>query len=455
MKSSLAYISALVALSYATVTLLDPSDYVDLEADTNDNVLAADYENPGATYQTITITGPYYFFDNETILARETYSVDKNDTSVIVITEESNINMTYIDVIKNGYASSLNQASFYGANAAINVANASVSYIDHSNITTRNGAANIYAYGTNTTVFVTNTDLYSSGPCAHGLYASGNGTIYASNVRQYSGGIRSSAFAGDGPAGYLYISDSIAHTAERGSAIFYALGEAYATNIVGIADNSPSLFSDGGQKSVFENVDFTAGLLAGTVLFCSQPRETGASLSFSNSRLTTTGENMPGLWFGNIIAEVQILATTINTTSGILVVANSSRITPEFDYFAGAEYSSYVLPAIVDIAVSSSELEGDLVTYNGSSITWTLGDYSTWTGTAYSKNGEGTVGVNLDATSKWVVTADTVVQNITVANLSSIVDQGYSISYNLSSSANAWLNGGTVQLFGGGKLTPS
>ncbi|KAJ5287400.1 hypothetical protein N7478_003086 [Penicillium angulare] len=331
MRSSFTHISAFVALSHAAVTLLDPSDYLDLGVDADDNALAADYENPGATYQTIAITGPHYFFDNETTLARETYTVDQNDTSVIVITEESNIDMTYIDVIKNGYASSLNQASFYGANAAINVANASVSYIDHSNITTRNGAANIYAYGTNTTVVVTNTDLYSSGPLL--------------------GGIRSSAFAGDGPAGYLHISDSVAHTAERGSAIFYALGEAYATNVVGIADHSPGLFSDGGQKSAFDNVDFTAGLLAGTVLFCSQPRETGASLSF-----------------------IQILATMINTISGILVVANSSRITPEFDYFAGAEYSSYVLPAIVDIAVSSSELEGDLVTYNGSSITWTLGD---------------------------------------------------------------------------------
>ncbi|KAJ5669839.1 hypothetical protein N7462_010909 [Penicillium macrosclerotiorum] len=108
---------------------------------------------------------------------------------------------------------------------------------------------------------------------------------------------------------------------------------------------------------------------------------------------------MPGLWFGNIIAEATLSSTTINKTSGILMVANSSRITPEFAYFAGAEYSRYVLPAIVDIAVTESTLAGDLVTYNGSSISWTLGNHSTWTGTAYSKSHNGTVGIPLDASS--------------------------------------------------------
>ncbi|KAJ5669840.1 hypothetical protein N7462_010910 [Penicillium macrosclerotiorum] len=173
-------------------------DYLDSAADASDNALAADHENPGATYQTIAITGPYYFSDNDTTLEYQTFSVDRNDTSVIVVTKDADVNMTHIDVVKNGYSCSLNQASFFGANAAMSVANASVAYIDHSNITTRNGAANLYAYGSGTTVTITDSDIYSSGPCAHGLYASANGTIYTSNVRQYSGGIRSSAFAGDG-----------------------------------------------------------------------------------------------------------------------------------------------------------------------------------------------------------------------------------------------------------------
>ncbi|KAJ5651983.1 hypothetical protein N7507_009409 [Penicillium longicatenatum] len=453
MKYSL-YLCAFWPLAFASITLLDPSDYVDVNADDSDNALAMDYKNPGVTYQTISVTGPYYYSDKDVSLAHRVYEVKKNDTSVIVVTDSSDANMSSVDVIKYGYASSLNQASFFGVNAAINVANASTANIANSNITTRNGAANLYAYGTNTTVTITNSDMYSSGPCAHGVYAAGNATVYAAGIRQYSGGIRSSAFAGDSPGGYLHINNSVAHTAERGSAIFYALGEAYGTDLVGVAENSPSLFSDGAQKAVFENADFTAGLLAGTVMFCSTPRQSGASLSFTNSHLTTTGETMAGLWFGNVIAEVKLYSTTISTRSGILVIANSSRITPEFDYFAGAEYSSFVLPAIVDIDVEESTLVGDLVTYNGSSISWGLGNHSTWTGTAYSIGNNGSVAVSLDSTSTWIVTADTVLQNITTTRLSNIHDQGHTIYYDSSSNANSWLNSSTVRLPAGGRLSP-
>lgn len=45
-------------------------------------------------------------------------------------------------------------------------ANASTGILDHVNITVHNGAANVYAYGTDTVVNVSNAWLYSSGPVA-------------------------------------------------------------------------------------------------------------------------------------------------------------------------------------------------------------------------------------------------------------------------------------------------
>ncbi|GCB25755.1 hypothetical protein AAWM_08640 [Aspergillus awamori] len=456
MMAPIQLLLACLPLALATVTVLDPSDYADLAADATDNTLEADYttDNGGPQYLLYNITGPYYYSDEDGEIDHQTLTVDANDTSVLVVTEGSAVNVSYTDVIKEGYSTWLNQASFFGVNAAINVANASTAYIDHSNVTVHNGAANIYAYGTGTTVYVSNTDLYSSGPVSHGLYAAGNGTIYASNLRHYSGGERSSSFSGDSPGGYIYVTDAIAHTAGVGSAIFYTLGDSYGKDVVGKSENGPSLFSDGAQSSVFENVDFTAGLLAGTVMFSSSTRSSGASLSFSNSRLTTLGDDMAALWFGNLIASATLHATELNTTSGILVIANASQVTQSFDHFVGWEENSSIQPAQATVTVTESTLSGDIVAYNGSSISWSLAEYSSWTGTASTGRGTAYLAVALDKTSTWTLTQNVYLQNFTNADTTNgnIASQGYSIYYNASSSANAWIKSANTTLPGGGSL---
>lgn len=454
----------LLAAAYfarGSVTIVDPSNYADLTADAADNAIMADYttDNGGPMDLIYDITGPYYYRDKDVTQSYKNLSVDKNDTSVVVGTDGSQINLTYVTVVKEGYSTWLTQASFYGVNAAVNIANKSISYIKHSNITVHNGAANIYAYGTGSTVYVSDVDLYSSGPVSHGLYAAGNGTIYAFNIRQYSGGNRASSFSGDNPGGYLHVKDAVAHTAGIGSAIFYTLGESYGTDIIGKAENAPCVFSDGGQKSVFKNVDFTCGLLAGTVIFSSSMRGTGASLTFENSRLTTTGDDMGGLWFGNIIASAEIIASEINTASGVLVIANSSQVTQSFDYFAGSEQNPSIKPAEVTITVSESTLEGDIVAYNGSSISWSLTDHSEWTGAARlgGKSGTATFSISVDKTSTWTLTEDAHLHSFKNGDSSfkNIKSQGHNIYYNPSHSHNSWLKRKTVSLSGGGKLKPS
>lgn len=86
-------------------------------------------------------------------------------------------------------------------------------------------------------------------PAAHGLYASGDGKIIATNVRHYPGGYRCSSFAGDSPANYVKVENAVGHTAGIGSGIFYALGEIVATNVIGWAEISPILFMDGKQTA--------------------------------------------------------------------------------------------------------------------------------------------------------------------------------------------------------------
>lgn len=320
-----------------------------------------------------------------------------------------------------------------------------------------NGAANIYAYGTDTVVTVDHAWLYSSGPVSHGIYASGNGTVYASHVQQYSGGKRSSSFSGDSPAGYVHVSDSVAHAAGIGSATFYALGEIYADNVVSLSENGPVVFMDGTQKAYLTNCDATAGLLGGVAIFSSSERESGAILSLTSSKITTLGDTMPGLWFGNVIIDVSLNDTQLITSSGVLVVSNFSQITQDFDYYADYSQQPTLSPAEVYVTVAESDLVGDLVAYNGSSISWTLNSYSNWTGTAYSGYGDAYFDVYLDATSFWTLTNTTTIQNLTSedSTLSNIYSNGFDLYYNANATGSASLKGQTISLNGGGSAIPS
>lgn len=325
------------------------------------------------------------------------------------------------------------------------------------NVTTHNGAANIYAFGSGTTVTVDNAWLYSSGPTSHGLYASGNGTIRASSIHHYSGGNRCSSFSGDTPAGYVHVNNAVAHTDGVGSAICYALGLCNMTNVIGHASRSPVTFSDGPQTTIWKNSDITAGLLAGTVLFSSMTRQAGASVTLDNSKLTVLEDSMPAMWFGNIIATGNIVSSQINNTaSGILAVANYSQVTQDFDYFASYADNNKLSPAEVSLNVRDSTISGSLIAYNKSSISLDLSQYSRWTGNAHAGFGTALFGVALDKTSKWSLTATTHLQNFTNldSTLSNIASNGYNIRYNKSAPANKAWAGKTATLPGGGKLMP-
>lgn len=290
-----------------------------------------------------------------------------------------------------------------------------------------------------------------------GLYASGNGTIYGDSISHFSGGHRSSSFSGDSPKGIIYVSNSLAHSTGIGSATFYALGEIFADNVVSVSENGPVVFMDGAQNVSISHSDCTAGLLGGLMIFSSQVRIAGASIDVSDSKITTTGDDMPALWFGNVIADVSLYNVEIDTASDVLVVANYSQVTQDFDYYASYADNSALSPAEVYITVAESSLTGDLVSYNESYISWNLTEYSSWTGASYSGYGTGYADVLLDATSNWTLSADSYVQNLTSADttLSNIASSGYTLYYNSSALLNSWLDGQTITLSGGGSVTPA
>lgn len=239
-----------------------------------------------------------------------------------------------------------------------------------------------------------------------------------------------------------------------GSAIFYVLGYIEAHNVVGYTERAPVLFMDSDQSVVIYNSDLTAGFLGGIVSFSSSDKNSGASVKFIDSILATEND-IACLTFGNVVADVEITRTELKPSNGVLVSANTSQVTQDFDEFIVSGSGDAI------VTVSESVLTGDLLAINGSTIQWYLEDYSYWTGSVVIQEETSTdvtgFGVYLDETSTWVLTGDQTLVNFTdaVANLSNIIDNGYSIYYDESSDVNSWLDGATISLSGGGSVAPS
>ena len=457
MRNASLILSFLSAAS-ASIVVGDPSDTIPASQWASDNAIKANYDVPVIYYQTNANTAPYIAKGRQhKSYQNEVLQTESNDTSVVIATNGSTVDLMDTKIIKFGYSSDLIQASFFGLNAAVLVANKSEVYISDVNITSHNGAANVYAYGSDTVVYVDNLWMYSSGPVSHGLYASGNGTIKAKNVRTYSGGNRCSSFSGDNPAGYLYIDDAVAHTSGIGSAIGFVLGEMNLTNVVGSADKSPAFFSIGDAHGSCTNCELEAGLLAGLVIF-GLSEGAGVNLfHLDHTKVTITDETAPALWFGGITAEVYLRHTEFVTESNILAVANYSTITQEFNFYAGYDDDPTAISAAhAQVYVEHSTLTGDLIAYNGSTLGLHFTDHSYWTGKGSIGYGVAQLGVSLDASSTWNVTGNTSLQNLTNADttFSNVISNGFSVEYNSSAPANSALRGKTIKLQGGGKVSP-
>jgi hypothetical protein len=114
-------IVSLAGIAAAVVSLTDLSDVIPPSLWTADNGIVPDYSVPFISVQPSPIIAAYTFDDNSTSIDHESFSTALNQTSVILVANSAELNLSFVDVQKTGYASNLLESSFYGFNAAINI----------------------------------------------------------------------------------------------------------------------------------------------------------------------------------------------------------------------------------------------------------------------------------------------------------------------------------------------
>jgi hypothetical protein len=103
---------------------------------------------------------------------------------------------------------------------------------------------------------------------------------------------------------------------------------------------------------------------------------------------------------------------------------------------------------------------GDIMAIEPSYLTWTLNQYSGWTGRVAMPTFDTMsphVDIFIDNTSNWTLTNESWVQTLSSANpdLSNIfAPEGVVLHYNASSEFNGYLQGKNFDLVGGGSAMP-
>lgn len=120
-KMHSAYLLVLSGMARAAVSITDPSDVISPALWADDNAIVPNYSVPFISVQPSPIIAAYAFEGNSTAIDHETFSTALNQTSVILAADGAELNLSYVEVVKSGYASNLLESSFYGFNAAINI----------------------------------------------------------------------------------------------------------------------------------------------------------------------------------------------------------------------------------------------------------------------------------------------------------------------------------------------
>lgn len=80
--------------------------------------MGADIPTVMYSYLTSSIKSEQYFTGsgNDSSINYKSLCTSQNDTSVIVVSEGASLTLNNVNLLKYGYTSDLNQASFYGVN---------------------------------------------------------------------------------------------------------------------------------------------------------------------------------------------------------------------------------------------------------------------------------------------------------------------------------------------------
>jgi len=398
----------------------------------------------GSGSPTVTGTGAY---TKSGTASDQKISAASSNQSGIRISDGKTLTLTNSAITKSGKTTSEDESNFYGLNAGVAALNKSTIKLSNSSITTdADGANAAFAYGSGSTVTLDNVIINTSANSSRGLDATFGGTVNANKVTISTKGAHCAALATDRGEGTINVTNSKAVTSGTDSPAIYSTGKITVSESVLTGLGAEAMVIEGKNSITLKNCQATGTINNGVMMY----QSTSGDAAVGTSNLSITGGSLT----------VKAGATFFITNTDAVITLNNTKLTGTATLIKAAATSRWGQTGSnggnVTLTANSEDISGNVTVDKISTAAMTL-NKSVYTGTINKENTAKSVSIKLSKDSTWKVTGTSYLTSITDADttLSNIKDNGNTIYYDSTNSTNSWLNGKTVSLSGGGKLTPA
>ena len=307
------------------------------------------------------------------------------------------------------------EADFYGDNAAIFAANGATLNLSNMVVETNGTHANaVFSYGEGTSVNVSDSYIETSGNCSGGIMTTGGGTMNAENLTINTSGNSSAAIRSDRGGGTVTVTGGSYTTSGTGSPVIYSTADITVNNAEMESTASQGVVVEGKNSVTLNNVELTADnntknsdksdYYQAVMIYQSMSGDADegtSSFTMNGGRLTNAN--------GDIFF-VNNTATTIDLT-GAEIINNGDGI---FLRAAAAGWGSEGSNGgHVNMTAADQEIKGDMAVDEVSELNLYLKDNSSFTGAINSDGEAGSVYVEIEEGSRWVLTGDSYITSLT------------------------------------------
>lgn len=384
----------------------------------------AEYDYSGELSGKLIADGKEVTSDGESI---ESTTADEN---ALLAQNGGVLKVTGAEITKSGDDSNGDNCNFYGINSSVlSTGEGSEVYLSDSKISST-GEGNNGVFATDSgTAYLNGVEINTTkGSNSRGLDATYGGVIYGNDLTVSTAKDHCAALATDRGGGYISVTNSSLATAGNGSPLIYSTGDIEVDNVTGTATGSQIAGMEGLNRIVINNStlestnDATSGsdpIKNGVILYQSTSGDADTASSDAcefeavDSTLKTSISDGAMFYVTNTKANVVLQNTTLDFDSENVQLLNAAGNSSNNWGTEGKNGGDVTFTAI------NETMSGNVYTDKISSVDMSLTDGSTWTGVS---EGENNLNVTVDGTSKWVVTEDTTVADLNVADGAQIVD---------------------------------
>ena len=369
----------------------------------------------------------------------KTYAATSADQNAALVQKAGTLTVKNSTLTKSGDDSNGDNCNFYGINSILLAVNkGSTAYISESTLSADSEGSNGIFSTDNANVYAYKDTINTTAGNSRGLDATYGGTIVADSMNISTKGDHCASIATDRGGGNISVTNSTLATAGSGSPLLYSTGDIEVDNVTGTATGSQIAGMEGLNTIKIYNSTLTSTLTKATasdpiadgiIIYQSTSGDaestTGSAALFeaSNSTLKSSIASGAMFYFTNTSANVVLSGTTLDFDSSN---ANLMTIEGNSSNNWGTAGSN---GAKVNFTGLGETLKGNISADTISSLNLFLLENTTYTGaTSIATNSVNTsktdapITVNLDSTSKWVVTGNSTVTNLNAESGSSIVD---------------------------------